>query len=132
MEFNKYQEFTKSLAAYNEAAFVAVADETGSNSDCIDMPYLYPAMAVAEEAGEVAGKIAKFVRKSRQFQPADVESAVTALKADIGKELGDVLYQVSETARQFGYTLQDIVDMNIAKLTDRQERGVLVGEGDNR
>ena len=32
----------------------------------------------------------------------------------------------------YGYTLSEIAEMNITKLRDRQERGVLKGSGDAR
>lgn len=121
--FNEYQEFTKSKAVYNESAWLHYV---GGGKDIIGMPWAYPAFALAEEAGEVCGKIAKFIRKSRQ--EVDTEK----LREDIAKELGDVLFQLSETARQFGFTLQEIADRNVEKLDDRQARGVLVGEGDDR
>ena len=118
--FNEYQEFTKSLAVYNTVIWATTEIDSAEES----LHYLYPVLALAEEAGEVAGKVAKYVRK----QDTDYQ----ALRAAVGKELGDVAYQLSETARQFGYSLQEIIDMNVEKLTDRKERGVLVGEGDNR
>lgn len=121
--FNQYQEFTKSLAVYNDDVVLFIDNGTGE----IAMPYMYPALALSEEAGEVAGKIAKYIRKSKtEYVSYD------DLRAAIGKELGDVAYQLSETARQFGYSFQDIIDMNVENLTDRKERGVLIGEGDNR
>ena len=132
MNFNEYQEFTRSLAVYNTDVVLEAVDRSDDTSPArIDvwMPYLYPAMAIGEEAGEVLGKIAKFVRKS---QAGVTEDMVSQLRLDVAKELGDVLYQVSETARQFQWTLDDIVTMNQDKLTDRKDRGVLVGEGDNR
>lgn len=117
--FNEYQEFTKSLAVYNTAVFASIK---GVHDEY--MSYMYPVLALAEEAGEVAGKVAKYMRK----QDTDYET----LRSNVGKELGDVAYQLSEAARQFGFTLQQIIDMNVDKLTDRKDRGVLVGEGDNR
>jgi NTP pyrophosphatase (non-canonical NTP hydrolase) len=128
MDFNEYQKFTESMAVYNTSIdlhgkFVA-GDE--SFDIAVPMPYTYPILAIAEEAGEVCGKVAKFVRKSKQG--VDVE----ALRMDIGKELGDVLFQVSEAARMFGFTLEEIAIINKVKLEDRKARDVLVGEGDNR
>lgn len=124
--FDQYQEFTKSLAVYNENinADIIAEDEHGPFVHHEPLNYLYPVLALAEEAGEVAGKVAKYIRKS--------DTDYLTLRAAVGKELGDVAYQLSEAARQFGYTLQEIIDMNEAKLTDRADRGVLVGEGDNR
>jgi NTP pyrophosphatase (non-canonical NTP hydrolase) len=116
--FNEYQEFTKSLAVYNENVFYHVGD------NLYHAPWTYPVQAIAEEAGEVNGKVAKFIRKHGTDRDA--------LAKDVAKELGDCLFQISEAARQFGFTLQEIADMNVEKLTDRKERGVLVGEGDER
>ena len=47
-------------------------------------------------------------------------------------ELGDVLWQVAACANEIGYTLREIADLNLAKLGDRADRGVIVGEGDAR
>lgn len=126
--FNEYQQFTHSLARYNtqvELYSNTLDDEDVPHS--YHLKYIYPVLACAEEAGEVAGKLAKFIRKSLS-EPVDVE----LFRVDMKKELGDLQFQVSEAARQLGYTLQEIVDGNVEKLTDRAERGVLIGEGDNR
>lgn len=126
--FNEYQEFTKSLAVYNEdvSAIIPMAHPSSSNPYLHEepLPFAYPVLALAEEAGEVAGKVAKYIRKK--------DTNYLALRTAVAKELGDVAYQLSEAARMFDFTLQDIIDMNVAKLTDRADRGVLVGEGDDR
>lgn len=82
---------------------------------------LYPVLGLAEEAGEVVGKVAKAIRK-------DVSVDVEALK----KELGDVLWQLAAVATTFDIDLFDIAIDNIEKLQDREQRGVIVGEGDTR
>ncbi len=126
--FNEYQKFTQSLASYNTKVMLVTTNYNSvTQPRYIDMNYMYPLLALAEETGEVAGKVAKFVRKSLS---EDVNT--DQLREDIKKELGDLQYQVSETARQFGFTLQEIVDGNVEKLQDRADRGVIVGEGDNR
>lgn len=117
-DFNEYQEFTAGKAGYNENVFYHVGD------NLYHAPWTYPVHALAEEAGEVSGKVAKFVRKSGTDRE---ELAKLVLP-----ELGDVLFNVSEAARMFGFTLQDVVDSNVAKLDDREQRGVLIGEGDDR
>lgn len=125
--FDDYQLFTHSLAVYNEDVVLFTGKKTELGADeAITLPFTYPAYAIAEEAGEVCGKIAKYVRKSR------TEANREKLRHDVGLELGDLLFQVSEAARQFGYNLSDIAAMNVTKLTDRKDRGVLVGEGDSR
>jgi NTP pyrophosphatase (non-canonical NTP hydrolase) len=82
---------------------------------------LYPVLGLAEEAGEVVGKVGKAIRKG---VPVDLE----ALK----KELGDVLWQLAAVATTYDLDLEEIATENLEKLRDRLNRNVLVGEGDNR
>lgn len=51
---------------------------------------------------------------------------------EVKKELGDALWYITSTSDDLGFTLQDVIDANIEKLTSRKERGVLHGSGDNR
>lgn len=87
---------------------------------------LYAVMGLAEEAGEVAGKFAKFRRDN------DFGASTLPLREDVRKELGDVLWMVAAVAEDMGLSLQCIAEANIAKLKSRKERGVLGGSGDNR
>jgi NTP pyrophosphatase (non-canonical NTP hydrolase) len=48
------------------------------------------------------------------------------------KELGDVMWMVAEICSVYGFALEEILENNIAKLEDRKNRNVIVGEGDNR
>ncbi len=125
LTFESYQAFTQSLAEYNTNAYVYIPNRLYEDQqDGLQISWLYPALALGEEAGEVLGKIAKFVRKS-----SDDEAELREL---VKKELGDVLYQVSQLAYEFDLSLRDIAEGNVEKLTDRKERGVIVGTGDNR
>jgi len=94
----------------------------------------YCFLALAEEAGEVCGKLAKHSRKHNvtlNDMLVTIENDPT-LKEDLMKELGDVLWQLNACATEIGSSLQEIADMNLAKLSDRSKRGTLIGEGDNR
>ena len=102
---------------------------------------MYAVTALNEEAGEVAGKVAKFIRKSsgwdelltygvsydinQEYYPEELVLAVS-------KELGDVLYQAARVAEEFGLNLSDIATENIERLADRKKRDVIIGEGDDR
>lgn len=90
----------------------------------------YASLQLGSEAGEVQGKIAKWIRGD--FDEASGSANYNKLRELVGKELGDVLWYVSDLAKQFGYSLQEIAEMNIAKLADRAERGVVQGSGDER
>jgi NTP pyrophosphatase (non-canonical NTP hydrolase) len=83
----------------------------------------YTVLAMNEEAGEAAGKVAKAVRKGG-MNHLDVSA--------LAYELGDTLWQLSQAAREIGYTLEDIAKMNLDKLLERKLRGTIVGSGDDR
>jgi NTP pyrophosphatase (non-canonical NTP hydrolase) len=87
------------------------------------LPRSYVALKLAEEAGEVAGKLGKSIRDGW-----DNDSLVDALTA----ELGDVLWYVAAMAREIGVPLHVIAEYNLAKLASRAARGTIHGEGDER
>ena len=82
-------------------------------------------LGLVGETGEIAEKAKKIVRdKGSDFAQWDIE--------DLKKELGDTLWYVAVLASHFDLTLEDVAATNIAKLADRQQRGLLGGSGDNR
>lgn len=83
---------------------------------------MYPVLSLAGEAGEVCGKIGKALRDGEQPE----------YKAQVAKELGDVLWNIAAIADDMGYSLEEIAQMNIDKLYGRKARGTLQGSGDNR
>ena len=82
----------------------------------------YLSLGLSSEVGELTGKLAKWYRKDDMAYP----------HGDVLDELGDVLWFVSELARVHNTSLQVLAEKNLSKLADRQERGVLKGNGDNR
>ena len=50
----------------------------------------------------------------------------------IGEELGDCLYPIASLASELNLDLQKIAGNNVENLASRMERGVLMGDGDNR
>ena len=109
MNFNDYQTKSRKTAGY----------------PAIGHPVIYPVLGLANEAGEVAGKIKKVFRdKEGQFS-AETRDALKA-------ELGDVLWYIAQVATELDLTLDEIAEYNIAKLYDRLERGKIRGDGDDR
>jgi NTP pyrophosphatase (non-canonical NTP hydrolase) len=53
-------------------------------------------------------------------------------KKEFAKELGDALWYIAASARELGFDLSEIAVQNIAKLSDRRNRGVIKSAGDNR
>ncbi len=109
MEFNEYQKLARGTAIYAGA---------GKN-------FVYPALGLCGESGEVAEKIKKIVR--------DNDNVVDdKRREELKKELGDVLWYIANLAVELDLSLEDVAQENIAKLQSRKERGVLHGSGDNR
>lgn len=87
--------------------------------------YIYPALGLAEEAGEVAGKFAKAVRDNNGVIDEERKTAII-------KELGDVCWFVAELCSLLGVSIDDVMQKNIDKLVSRKNRDVIHGAGDDR
>lgn len=88
---------------------------------------VYPALGLGNEAGEVMGKIKKWLRGD-DGKDSLSEERREALK----DELGDVLWYLAVLAKDLDLDLSDVAEHNINKLHSRKERGVLHGDGDKR
>ena len=110
MRFNDYQKKSRATAAY---------PKIGGHG------FLYPAIGLVGEAGELMNKVQKIFRDDR--------SKVTKEKKDeIKEELGDVLWYATQIATELGIPLADVAKGNIEKLKSRKKRGVIGGSGDTR
>lgn len=109
MNFNEFQ---------MQALHRAIYPDKGSNP-------VYPVLGLAEETGEVVGKLKKMLRDDNGILTPERREAIK-------QELGDVLWYLAACSFEFGYTLNEIAEANISKLTDRHQRGVIQGSGDNR
>ena len=90
-----------------------------------DNNFIYPTLGLVGECGEIAEKIKKILRdKNGAF---DYESKI-ALK----RELGDVLWYLSNLCDELDFSLSDVAKDNLEKLNFRLSRGKISGSGDNR
>ena len=80
-------------------------------------------MGLLEEAGEVAAIFKRLLR-------GDYSPDIAASK--LHKELGDIMWYVSQIAADNDWTLQQVCETNLEKLESRKIRNVIMGEGDNR
>jgi NTP pyrophosphatase (non-canonical NTP hydrolase) len=108
MNFDDYESKIDKFAIYPDA----------NSGNTNELSYL--ALGLGGETGEVLEKTKKFIRDNK-FD-----------KAEVAKELGDVLWYLTRYANAIGYDLEEIAEMNVDKLQSRLERNVLGGEGDNR
>lgn len=114
LTFSAFQEITKTTAIYLESCKRAGLP-----------PWTYSLMGLADEAGEVLGKVKKMIRDNNGVLTPEIRESIK-------DELGDVQYYVARVADDFDIPLSDVAVRNIEKLADRKERGVLEGSGDNR
>ncbi len=84
----------------------------------------YVGLGICGEAGEVAEKVKKAIRDDNE---------ITDLRREeVSKELGDVLWYLSNVADEFDLDLEVIALNNIVKLESRKARGKIHGSGDDR
>lgn len=109
LTFEEYQEESRKTAIYPDK----------------DSNFAFPALGLAGESGEVSKLIYRVLR--------DEEGKINEERRQkLLKELGDVLWYMSNLATELGLSLDEIAKKNLEKLASRQERGVLRGSGDER
>lgn len=107
MTFNEYQGQARKTAIYRKG----------------DIAYL--ALGLNGEAGEVAEIVKRTLREHEGQLSAKAREHLLL-------ELGDCLWYLSNFCSELGIPLSDIAAANLSKLQDRQTRGVLHGNGDDR
>ena len=100
--------------------------------------FAYMSLGLVSEVGELAGKVAKAVRKEEiTFFESDIycglktpEDGGAELHKGIIGEIGDVLWFVSGICDVLGISLEDVAESNLAKLAERKKNGTIIGNGD--
>ncbi|MFL1664718.1 nucleoside triphosphate pyrophosphohydrolase family protein [Bacillus cereus] len=106
------------LDQYQEAAL-----RTWNTNQDFGGRVLNAALGISGEAGEVADIVKKAIFHGHGFDPAHCPGEEEGNTHKIALELGDILYYISIMSHEMGYTLEDIAQMNIAKLTKRYPDG---------
>ena len=99
--------------------------------------FSYMFLNLVGEIGEFASKVAKAIRKdkayidyNRLFSALGDNHLTVAEKAEIRKEAGDILWQLSGLCTVMGWKLDDVAKENLDKLAARKAAGTIVGDGD--
>ena len=90
-----------------------------------DPAHVAKLLGLVGEAGEVAEKYKKIIRDKNGVMSDDD-------KAEIIKELGDVLWYIAALAGYLEVDLEEVAARNLTKLGSRKARGAQHGNGDNR
>lgn len=85
-----------------------------------------------EEAGEVAGILKRVHRGDPGYPKIEDLPKTPEYQTKVAHELGDILWYIATSAQVLGYKLSDIAAMNLTKLSDRKNRNVIMGSGDDR
>jgi NTP pyrophosphatase (non-canonical NTP hydrolase) len=109
MDFKTYQKKSRKTAIYPN----------------VNKNFIYPTLGLAGESGEVVNKIKKIIRDNNGKLNNEI-------RGDVEKELGDVLWYLTQLATELGLSLEKIAHKNLEKLYSRQKRGEIKGSGDNR
>lgn len=108
MDIELYQKFTPTTAVYPMAGTRSIEEA------------MYLSLGLNGEAGEVAEMVKKWWRDGK----------INVLTLE--KELGDVMWYLSQLANCFNLDLTEIIIKNRDKLIDRQNRDQLHGKGNER
>ena len=111
MEFNEYQQCASTTAEWH-----------GRNDEYKKM---YLCMGLAGETGELIEKMKKVIRNDGGVVSDEMRTLIKL-------EVGDVLWYLSQVAKELNITLDEAATANIAKLSDRAKRGVIASVGDTR
>ncbi len=99
MNFDEYQQAIEKFAVYpREQELTAIS---------------YLTLGLNGEAGEVAEQVKKAIRNDGQI--------TDERRAKILDEIGDVLWYVSRIASEFGASLGEVAEQNVAKLEQRRK-----------
>lgn len=109
-------------------------------SSCSNFSYMM--LNLVGEVGEFASKVAKEIRKGNieigatampnKIMPYMNEDEWWAKETELMMEAGDILWQLAGLCTTMGWTLEEIAQRNLEKLSSRKKRGVIDGDGDNR
>lgn len=114
MEFEEYEREALRVKLYHDTEITPLFSK---------ITYLF--MGLSGETGELGEKLKKVIRdKNCILEEYD--------KSLIIKELGDIYWYLTAIMNELGITQDEVLKVNLEKIQDRIQRGVLQGNGDLR
>ena len=113
MDFKEYQRESRKTAKYPD----------------VGNTFVYPALGLSGESGEIADKFKKLIRDHEINRPSEMTAEQ---KEEMAKELGDVQWYIAQLCTELGLDLEEVALRNLEKLFSRMDRDKLGGSGDNR
>jgi NTP pyrophosphatase (non-canonical NTP hydrolase) len=120
------------LKDYQEKAMTTCMESSNNFS--------YMFLNLVGEVGELASKVAKALRKETGMMDGpnfyyykhqdEGQPSSESLYAELKKEAGDILWQLSGLCSVMGWSLEDVAQMNLDKLAARKAAGTIDGSGD--
>lgn len=124
---NDYQQFVKSTTSQESLKYAPFEKRVKRLyiDEGVNVPLLLTAaIGAGSECGEFEEIVKKIVFQGKEY----TEDTRFHMK----RELGDILWYVANAATALGYTLDEIVEGNIAKLEARYPNGFEVYRSENR
>lgn len=112
------------MQTYGDQAITTLLHGAHAYGD-LDAEMMAQVLGLVGESGEFAEKVKKIVRDKKGIISDDD-------RAELLKELGDVLWYVNAVSRLLGSSLNEVAVSNLEKVLSRKDRGVTSGSGDNR
>jgi len=100
LNFEEYQKLSRKTAIYPGR----------------DKNFIFPALGLAGETGEVIERIKKVIRDKKKIEEKD--------KEEIKKELGDVLWYLSQLASELNLSLEEIAQENLKKIAEKFNKNI--------
>jgi NTP pyrophosphatase (non-canonical NTP hydrolase) len=124
-KLNDYQLFVLSTTSEQSKAIGEFTEVIANLNDQVNVPLLLTAsIGMASENGEFSEILKKIVFQGKPFNEDQ--------RYHMKRELGDILWYLSNAATALGYDLEDIMLENISKLEKRYPNGFEVVRSENR
>lgn len=124
---NDYQQFVKSTTSDESLKYLSFEKRIKRLwlDDGVNVPLLLTAaIGAGSECGEFEEIVKKIIFQGKEYS----EDTRFHMK----RELGDILWYVANAATALGYSLDEVVEGNIAKLESRYPNGFEVYRSENR